>query len=79
MDASVVEPVDAVERGPLDVFDVAPGTLSTNQLALVEAVERLCQSSRSCRREIRLTPWRRRRAVAPSSEYSSIVQVQLVE
>ena len=44
MDASVVEPVDAVERGPLDVFDVAPGTLSTNQLALVEAVERLRQS-----------------------------------
>jgi len=40
----VVEPVDVVERGPLDVFDVAPGTLSINQLALVEAVERLGQS-----------------------------------
>ena len=41
MDVSVVEPVDVVERGPFDVLDVAPGSLSADQLGLVETVERL--------------------------------------
>ena len=39
MDAPVVEPVDVVERGPFDVFDVAPGSFAVDQLALVETVE----------------------------------------
>ena len=41
MDAPVVEPVDVVECRPLDVFDVAPGTLAIDQFALEETVERL--------------------------------------
>ena len=41
MDASIVELVDVVESRPLHVFDVAPGSFAMDQLALVEAVERL--------------------------------------
>ena len=41
MDASIVEPIDVVERRPFDVLDVAPGTLAMDQLALGEAVEGL--------------------------------------
>ena len=29
MDSLVFEPVDVVERGPLDVFNIAPGSLAT--------------------------------------------------
>ena len=43
MDSSVVEPVDVVERLPFDVLDVAPRTLSVDQLSLVETVEALGQ------------------------------------
>ena len=39
MDPAVVEPVDVVERGPFDVFDVAPGSLAMDQLGLAETVE----------------------------------------
>ena len=49
MDPAVVEPVDVVERGPFDVFDVAPGSLAMDQLGLVETVEALGEGNRSCR------------------------------
>ena len=41
VDPAFVEPVDVGERRPLDVLDVAPGSLAVNQLGLVEAVEAL--------------------------------------
>jgi hypothetical protein len=40
----VVEPGDPPERGQLDVVDAAPRTLLTDQLCLVERVDRLGQS-----------------------------------
>jgi hypothetical protein len=44
VDSSVVEPVEVVERRPLDVLDVAPRPLAMDQLGLVETVERLGKS-----------------------------------
>ena len=44
MDSLVVEPVDVVEGGPFDVFDIAPVPLTSNQFRLVETVETLSQN-----------------------------------
>lgn len=43
VNSAVVEPVDVVERGPFDVFDVAPGTLAVKKLGLIETVERFSE------------------------------------
>ena len=69
VDAPVVEPVDVVERGPLDVLHVASGTLPMDQLALVETVERLGHGIVvGNRREIQPRQRRRSRPVARSNE-----------
>ncbi len=39
VDSPVVEPVDVVERRLFPVFDVAPRSLSMDELGLVETVE----------------------------------------
>jgi hypothetical protein len=39
VDASVVEPINVVERGPFDLFDVAPGSFAMDEFGLVETVE----------------------------------------
>jgi hypothetical protein len=42
--ASVVEPVDPLQRRELDVIDPLPGATPADQLGLVEADDRLGQS-----------------------------------
>jgi len=43
VDSPVVEPVDVVERRPFDVFDIAPGALTMDELGLVETIETLSE------------------------------------
>jgi len=43
VDSLVVEPVDVVECCPFDVFNIAPGSLTVDELGLVEAVETLSE------------------------------------
>jgi len=44
VEAAVVEPVDPLGGGDLDVVDAAPWAVFLDQLGLVEAVDRLGQS-----------------------------------
>jgi hypothetical protein len=44
VDSSVVEPIDVLQRFPLDVLDVSPGSLGMDQFGLVETVEALDDS-----------------------------------
>jgi hypothetical protein len=39
VNSSIVEPVDVVERRPIDVLDVAPWSLAVNESDLVEVVK----------------------------------------
>ena len=41
MEAPVIEPVDVLEGGELDVVEASPWSLRVDELPLVEAVERL--------------------------------------
>jgi hypothetical protein len=41
VEASVVEPVDVLQRGQLDVVEAAPGAAAADELGLVEADEGL--------------------------------------
>jgi hypothetical protein len=43
VEAALVEPVDVLGDGDLDVVDAGPGTLVADQLGLEEAVERFGQ------------------------------------
>src|SRR5206468_9548849 len=40
---SVVEPVEVLQGGQLEVVDAAPGPVAADQLCLVQAVERLSE------------------------------------